>query len=44
LSLLSYAGKMSPIMIREEIYHMTAKEMTRLIVVGKLSFYILCKT
>jgi len=36
LSPLSYSGKMSPIMIREEIYHMTAIEMARLIVAERL--------
>jgi len=36
LSLLSYSGKMSPMNTREEIYHMTAKEMARLKVAEKL--------
>ena len=36
LSLTSYSGKMSPMNTREEIYHMTAKEMARLKVAEKL--------
>ena len=36
LSPLSYSGKMSPMNTREEIYHMTAKEMARLKVAEKL--------
>ena len=36
LSLLSYSGKMSPKNTREEKYHMTEKEMTRLKVAERL--------
>src|SRR5665647_2691434 len=36
LSLLSYSGKMSPMNTREELYHMTDKEMARLKVIEKL--------
>ncbi len=36
LSPLSCSGKMSPMNTREEIYHMTTKEMARLMVANKL--------
>jgi len=36
LSLSSYSGKMSPMKKREELYHMTDKEMARLIVAERL--------
>lgn len=36
LSPISYSGKMSPIMTRKEIQHITKREMKRLIVITKL--------